>query len=112
MGSYIYVIGREEGPVKVGISDNPGARVLGLQTGCPFQLALLATFHFDDRMEAFREEQMFHRCYEEKRLIGEWFDIEAEYAIEGVQTGLDISEHFREMEEQAKFSDEYDRRTA
>lgn len=94
MATYIYVIGRDEGPVKVGISDNPGARVLGLQTGCPFQLSLLATFQFEDRIAAHQEEQFFHRCYRKQNLVGEWFNLSADLAIEGIEGNLLSRAHF------------------
>lgn len=94
MATYIYVIGRDDGPVKVGISDNPGARVLGLQTGCPFHLSLLATFQFEDRIVAHKEEQFFHRCYREQQLVGEWFDLSADLAIEGIEGNLSSREFF------------------
>lgn len=91
---YVYVIGRESGPVKVGVSVNPGSRVLELQTGCPFPLALLASFKFPDRLSAMRDEAFFHQCYEHVRLMGEWFDLEADLAIEGVESIIDIREYF------------------
>jgi hypothetical protein len=91
---HVYVIGRPAGPVKVGVSVNPGSRVLELQTGCPFHLELLASFEFKDRLDAMREEAFFHECYEHVRLTGEWFDLEADLAVEGLEGNIDMRAHF------------------
>lgn len=95
---YVYVIGREEGPVKVGISKNPNARAACLQEGCPFKLDVLHKVESRNRKNAFEHEQIFHEVYQDYRLIGEWFDLDADAAIEGVDTGFQIEAHFEERE--------------
>lgn len=93
---YIYVIGREDGPVKVGISSFPAGRVRQIQTGCPFTISLLHFRECRDRAQALEHEQIFHGCYEDVRLAGEWFNISGELAAEGVDTAFDYELHFAE----------------
>lgn len=94
MRQYVYVIGREEGPVKVGVSANPWSRASGLQTGCPFELKVLHAQEMRDRAHALDHERHFHAVYETHKLVGEWFDIDADLAIEGIETSLQLEEHF------------------
>lgn len=91
---FIYIIGRIDGPVKVGISSSPYGRTATLQTGCPFPIRLLHAVKCQDRREALRHEQSFHEVCEDKRLLGEWFDMDADHAYEVVNTGFEIEEHF------------------
>lgn len=86
--AYVYVIGREQGPIKVGVSSSPSGRLAQLQTGCPFKLEVLHTEPMLDRNHALKHEADFHAVYADKRLHGEWFDLEPEYAIELIETGL------------------------
>lgn len=92
--AFVYVIGREEGPVKVGISSNPRKRLSQIRTACPFHAELLHVEPMLDRWHARYHEEMFHGVYEEKRLNGEWFDLDAELAIEQVETSLEIEAYF------------------
>jgi predicted GIY-YIG superfamily endonuclease len=94
--SYVYVIGRERGPVKVGVSDNPRGRLTSLQTGCPFKLSLLHQEKVDSREYALWVEAHFRAVYERERLMGEWFKLDAELAIEGIETTIQIDEHFKQ----------------
>lgn len=96
MTTFLYVIGKEDGPVKVGISDYPGGRLNTLQTGCPFKIEILHLAEMRDRNHALWHEANFHEVYAEKRLVGEWFDLDAELAIECITSGLDIEEHFEQ----------------
>lgn len=86
--NYVYVIGRAEGPVKVGITTDLIARMRQMQTGSPFKLQLLYAMPCDDRANAREHESAFHFVYAEHRLTGEWFNLDAQEAIEGVQTGF------------------------
>lgn len=94
MRSYVYVMGRKDGPVKVGISTNPQSRLNGIQTGCPFRIKILHLEPMHDRAHAIWHEENFHAVYSQDRLIGEWFNIDAELAIEGITTALEIEHHF------------------
>lgn len=91
---FIYVIGREEGPVKVGITCAPERRLATIQTGCPFKIEILHLRKCFYREHALEHEESFHRVYREHRLAGEWFDLEADLAIEGVDTGFEFEAHF------------------
>ena len=93
---YVYVIGRERGPVKVGITASLGGRLAILQTGCPFKLTLFHAHAARNRDHAIWHEQSFHESYAEDRLIGEWFKLDAELAIEGVETSFEIEEWYAE----------------
>lgn len=93
---YIYVIGREEGPVKVGITSSPGSRLSTIQTGCHFPIEILHLRECRDRDDALRHEQSFHVVYEENRLTGEWFNLDADLAIEGVDCDFETRAYFEE----------------
>lgn len=88
--SYVYVIGTEDGPVKVGMSDSPQSRLASLQTGSAVKLNLLFARKARDRDHALYHENMFHEVYAEHRMAGEWFDLPADEAIEGVETSFEI----------------------
>lgn len=95
--TFLYVIGREGGPVKIGVSKQPHARVLDLQTGCPFHLKLFYAHALPTRAEAMRHEEMIHGVYETDRLAGEWFDICEEQGQEAIETAIEIDAHFRSL---------------
>ena len=82
---YIYVIGQECGPVKVGISKKPWGRASTIGTSAPFKVELLYCHPMNDREHARRHEQWFHRAHWDKRTSGEWFNIESDEAIESIQ---------------------------
>lgn len=65
----VYFIGGDTGPVKIGITTNPGQRVEHLRTGSPFPIRLLATIRAGRSLE-----RAYHRYFEHCRLEGEWFD--------------------------------------
>lgn len=103
--AFVYVIGREEGPVKVGISSNPRKRLSQIKTACPFAAELLHVEPMLDRNHARYHEEMFHGVYAEKRLNGEWFDLDADLAIEQVENSLETEAYFyvrRELERGAQ----------
>lgn len=91
---YIYVIGRKEGPVKVGISSYPTGRLGQIQTGCHFRCELLHIRKCRDRAHALHHEEIFHACHTDERLAGEWFELDATLAIESVDNGFEFEEHF------------------
>jgi Meiotically up-regulated gene 113 len=90
---YVYVIGRAAGPVKVGIASKPWQRIKELQTGCPFNLEILFVHPMLERESAIWCEQKFHKAYEEHRTYGEWFELEAKLAIEGIESILESDRH-------------------
>lgn len=56
--------------VKIGISDNPRKRLLGLQTANPRKLVILATWQGGKS-----EESEYHYQFSEFRREGEWFEL-------------------------------------
>lgn len=78
-GGFLYFIGSDDGPIKIGFSVNPKARLRQLQHASPYDLRILATIPEGQDLEAH-----YHRCFAAHRLRGEWFtrcpEIEAEIA--------------------------------
>lgn len=67
---WVYVIGSPVvRPVKIGVSDDPEARLDDLQTGSPVPLVLLWQVHGGQRLEA-----ALHERFAAVRTHGEWFD--------------------------------------
>lgn len=78
---FAYVICRVRGdqytgPVKIGISRSPNARLAQLQTGSPYKLALSACLLLSSRDEARAVERLQHEYHAEHAMAGEWFDID------------------------------------
>jgi len=65
----VYFIGGDAGPVKIGFAENAERRLIGLQTGNPAKLGILATTAGSEATE--RE---YHARFAAHRLNGEWFD--------------------------------------
>lgn len=79
--SFLYVIAaREQGPTKLGISDDPARRLKQLQTGHPETLMI---FHKEavDAPLAYYLERNLHKSISHRRLRGEWFDLAVAEAI-------------------------------
>ena len=76
---YLYFVGADEGPIKIGMTSNPKKRIKGLQTGHPHKLRYLALVP-----NASLQEAVYHERFAKHRLEGEWFtrhpDILAEIA--------------------------------
>lgn len=80
---YIYVIGPENGPQKIGITNNLKHRLRAIQTGNPDKLFV---HHFEE-IDASRVrllERKIHLELVHKRLKGEWFNLTVEEAIDFV----------------------------
>ena len=82
----VYAIGSEEGPVKVGITNNLLSRLRSLQNGSATKLELIWVYTTWDRAVALRMEREFHEFHSDVRLEGEWFDVEAMLAFESLET--------------------------
>ncbi|WP_082837094.1 GIY-YIG nuclease family protein [Labrenzia sp. OB1] len=65
-------------PIKIGRTNSLKRRMSELQTGNPVQLRLLG--YIETTEDASLEAQL-HREFYQKRLSGEWFDIEAEEIV-------------------------------
>jgi hypothetical protein len=64
----VYFIGGKEGPVKIGVSLNPGQRLENLQTASPEPLDLLAVVPGGLQLE-----RAYHEAFAHLRIRGEWF---------------------------------------
>lgn len=72
---YVYAIRNEEtGRVKLGISFNPEARLRQLQSANDCKLTLLA---YRRAVNGYQDERRLHEAHKEKRVRGEWFDVNA-----------------------------------
>ena len=72
--SYIYIIGPENGPFKVGYSVTPDDRCRQLQTGQPMKLRVHHRRTIETK-NARAMEQLIHRQLNHFRIKGEWFNI-------------------------------------
>lgn len=65
---FVYFIGSDRGPVKIGTTVNLAARLKKLQTGNPTKLKVLVCIEGGADLEA-----LYHARFEPHRLHGEWF---------------------------------------
>lgn len=88
--SYVYLIAEgEEGPVKIGVSKNPGWRICELQSGNPRKLKLIHCWLMMSRSEAFEFEQKMLRQLAERRMAGEWIDADVDFIRDLIETDLE-----------------------
>lgn len=80
--TYLYIIGLDngqhftkDGPVKIGISMNPGARARELQIGNAERLVVRDCYPYRDSRSARFIEKQLHEAFGDNRLVGEWFDV-------------------------------------
>lgn len=71
--SYIYVIGENDGPYKVGRAKEPQKRLADLQTANPRKLRMHLLSLAEDAVVA---EALLHKVLEPYRVSGEWFECE------------------------------------
>lgn len=64
----VYFISADDGPVKIGLTNNPEQRLEHLQTGSPYRLKLLAVIRAGRSLE-----RAYHSYFDGSRLNGEWF---------------------------------------
>lgn len=68
----VYVIAGGRRHVKIGISQNVEKRRRGIQTGCPFSIRIVQSWHTSRAREI---ERKAHRTFAKYRWAGEWFDV-------------------------------------
>lgn len=71
--AYVYFIQREDGPIKIGVAQNPKKRLAELQTGSNKGLSIVGSFPFKSRGDAFKMEKELHEHFAPFRQEGEWF---------------------------------------
>lgn len=89
--TFVYLVGREEGPIKCGITSNLFSRLRSLQTGCPFRIQVIYVHTALVREMAAQIEGHFHRSHDTDRTEGEWFNITSEDALESIDTIVDLN---------------------
>ena len=82
---FVYVMGADHGPVKVGWTVNIEKRLADVQTGYPYDLKVLFSI---EHIHARFVEAEAHRRLAAHRLRGEWFDVPRDVAIEAVQSAV------------------------
>jgi hypothetical protein len=83
MKSFIYIISNERGPIKIGISNNPQARLIGLRTGSADALTL--THIFKPSGSAKKLEKQVHMMLAKAHISGEWFNATVDDAVIAVE---------------------------
>ena len=87
MSSYIYIIGSDKPPYKIGISKNPELRLKNIQTGHPHRLQILELRETDSKRTKLLES-VIHKHLDQYRMKGEWFNIPLNEAILHVDFAL------------------------
>jgi hypothetical protein len=84
----VYVIGPENGPFKIGISNDVERRLVGLQTGNPNRL----TIHFSMEHPQARDlEARLHAAFARDNLVGEWFETPLDTIREALIAGIPVN---------------------
>jgi len=86
---FVYIFARDcdgyaGGPVKIGISSDPDARLRAVQTGCPHRIIKLCHVYAHDREVAKNIEALIHLELSDKRASGEWFNATPLEAVEAL----------------------------
>jgi len=72
---YLYFVQQgENGPVKIGITNNIESRLSSIQTGNPQKLNLLFFLPYETKSFAAKDEAYLHCLFSHLNLSGEWFD--------------------------------------
>jgi hypothetical protein len=71
--SFIYLV-KNNTSVKIGLANNPFARFSQLQTSTNVKLELLHFFQVNKK-DVRQLEKQLHKFYDDKRLVGEWFNL-------------------------------------
>lgn len=83
MNGFVYVVGPEAGPFKVGIAKDVAKRLAAIQTGCPFPLKVHFTL---EAPNALKVERAAHRKLLPFGTSGEWFDAPLEMVVAAVKS--------------------------
>lgn len=73
-GGYVYVFKRiRDGIYKIGITDNLRTRAPGIAAACGSHIELYIAIQMNDYQQI---EVELHECFDHKRTVGEWFELE------------------------------------
>lgn len=84
MSSYIYVIGPDKPPIKIGVTTDLDIRLKAIQTGNSQKLQV----HYIEEVDpnhAYLYEKIIHKNLKLQNTHGEWFDISIEDAINEIK---------------------------
>lgn len=89
---YVYIIGHEDGPQKIGISKDPEFRqtTLGVE-GCR-KMACQCCLEGFSRQMARRIERHAHMILSDRHLYGEWFDVTVDEAQQAISTAVESAQ--------------------
>lgn len=100
---YIYVIQRQSGPCKVGISKNVKSRFAQLKTSSHEPLSIEYWAKIDSETAFWFENQILDSL--SSRMNGEWFDVEPREAIDAIKNAAEYAQiHIDEFYEAPKRS--------
>ena len=85
----LYVIGAEDGPLKIGISTDVGGRLAALQSHSPHALV---AHHQAQPGDARLVERVAHQLLAAKRVRGEWFDVSIDDAVAAINQAIALVE--------------------
>lgn len=85
---FLYVIGPDGGPQKVGISNHPERRLADLQS-CNGSRLHIRHRREVPPLEAVIAEKYAHALLWERHTVGEWFDVTAEIALRAVDLAVE-----------------------
>lgn len=85
MTGFVYGIAESGGALKIGVSVAPEKRLLNLQRAHPRTLTLVFTFGVAD---PYAVERIVHAHFADKRLLGEWFEVDHEAARGVVESAI------------------------
>jgi hypothetical protein len=93
--TFVYIISTVSaagpcGPVKIGIANDPAARIATLRTASPNRIQVSIVFGPMDRAEAARAESLSHKELRRVHRHGEWFDIDPIHAIRLVADAVSL----------------------
>jgi len=74
-----FIADRRNSLVKIGVSNDRERRIKQLQTGNPFKLEFMGWIEEDN--DHFQIEKKLHQKYSDKRVNGEWFEINQDDVI-------------------------------
>lgn len=105
---FVYVIGTEGGPFKIGVATSLRDRLSGIQIGNPIKMIVHYSVEVADT-DAFAVEARAHKTLASCRLSGEWFEATLQAARQAV---LEAAEMVDSKNKIAKIYAERDRRDA
>jgi hypothetical protein len=85
--AFVYVIGSEDGPKKIGIAKSIQKRLGQIKCGSPNAVSILAERSMS-RQVAFAVEHLVHAVLGKHRLSGEWFDVPSDIATATIDKAI------------------------